>query len=177
MRDWLFRQAVDAPAWRNVAKTAAQVVVLWTLALYVVPVLIVRALGAAEITLFDVRPLPQLGWPLLILASAAGLWSGATMALRGRGTPLPLDHARQLVVTGPYAYVRNPMAIAGLSQGLGVVLILGSLAVAIYVVSGGLFWNQVLRPIEERRLEDQFGDAYRAYRQDVRCWIISWPRR
>jgi protein-S-isoprenylcysteine O-methyltransferase Ste14 len=36
------------------------------------------------------------------------LWE---FAARGRGIPLPIDHPRQLVVTGLYRYVRNPMYV------------------------------------------------------------------
>jgi protein-S-isoprenylcysteine O-methyltransferase Ste14 len=169
----LFREAVEAPAWRNLAKTAAQVVVIWTLALAVVPITIVRALEAAGITWLDFTPARATGWCLFGAASAIGLWSAAVMARSGRGTPLPLDHARVLVASGPYAHVRNPMAITGLMQGFGVALILGSAAVALYVAVGGVFWNQVLRPLEERRLTDRFGDDYRAYQREVRCW---WPQ-
>jgi len=166
----LFREAVDAPAWRNLAKTATQVVVLWTLALWVVPVGIVRTLHALRITWMDVPAFPAAGWVLFGAASGVGLWSAATMARLGRGTPLPLDHARALVVAGPYAYVRNPMAITGLAQGLGVSLVLGSIAVALYVAAGGAIWNWVVRPLEERRLTEQFGESYRAYQRAVRCW-------
>ena len=170
MRVALFREAVDAPAWRNLAKTAVQVVVLWTLALWVVPVAIVRALDAMHVTWLSVTPLPVAGWVLLSVASAVGLWSAATMARLGRGTPLPLDHARALVVAGPYAYVRNPMAVTGLAQGLGVALVLGSVAVALYVAAGGALWNWIVRPLEEQRLTEQFGDSYGAYQRAVRCW-------
>jgi protein-S-isoprenylcysteine O-methyltransferase Ste14 len=172
VRSWLFREAVEAPPWRNLAKTAVQVVVLWSLALWIVPLAIDGALEAAAMTAFDITPRPAPGWAIFLAASATGLWSGAVMARRGAGTPLPLDHARRLVITGPYAHVRNPMAIAGLAQGFGVALMLGSLAVALYVAAGGLFWNVVLRPLEEARLTAQFGDAYRRYQREVPCWVI-----
>jgi protein-S-isoprenylcysteine O-methyltransferase Ste14 len=170
---WLFREAVEAPAWRNIAKTAVQIVVVWSLALWVVPLAIVRGLSAIGIPWFTFTPAPAAGWSIFGLASAIGLWSALTMARLGRGTPFPLDHARALVVAGPYAHIRNPMAVTGLAQGFGVALVIGSAAVALYVAGGGAVWNWIIRPLEERRLTDQFGDAYRAYQLAVRCW---WPR-
>jgi protein-S-isoprenylcysteine O-methyltransferase Ste14 len=168
-----FRVAEPASEARNLAKTALQVVVIWTTTLYFAPLGIV----ALESRLGPTRlaRAPLVGWLALIAFSAFGLWSGYVMATRGRGTPLPLDTARELVIAGPYRVVRNPMAVAGLGQGLGVALMFGSLGVALYVLAGGVLWNFVVRPIEEADLERRFGDAFRAYRRAVPCWRPSWP--
>ena len=96
-----------------------------------------------------------------------------TMAVVGRGTPLPTDCPRHLVVAGPYRWVRNPMAVAGLTQGLAVGLGLGSWWMPVAVLAGGLLWNYAVRPVEEEHLEQLFGDQYREYRAQVNCW---WPR-
>lgn len=93
------------------------------------------------------------------------------MSGEGAGTPLPLSTARHLVTQGPYAYLRNPMAVAGLAQGFSVALILGSWAVAIYTLLGMLVWNFFVRPGEEANLELRFGKAFQQYRREVRCWI------
>jgi len=167
----LFRRAVPASAAWNVTKTLVQSTVLWTIALWVIPSAIVQVTRDMTGDVWRVGPWPRSGWLLFVLSSAGGLWSGWIMATQGRGTPLPLDHAREMVTGGPYAFVRNPMAIFGLGQGVGVALVLGSVAVLLYVAAGGAFWNWVLRPLEERRLLDQFGEGYERYRQHVRCWI------
>jgi protein-S-isoprenylcysteine O-methyltransferase Ste14 len=93
------------------------------------------------------------------------------MARLGAGTPLPLDHANRLVLRGPYAFIRNPMAFTGLTQATAVALILGSTAVLLYVGAGGSFWNWVVRPFEERDLARRFGEPYERYRRAVRCWV------
>src|SRR5437867_2704446 len=49
------------------------------------------------------------------------LWEFAT---RGRGIPAPIDHPKQLVVTGLYRYVRNPMYLGVLLFLLGEALFL-----------------------------------------------------
>lgn len=170
MRAGLFRVAVPAPASWNVLKTLAQSAVLWGLALWIVPLAIVRLAQGWDASWLRFAPWPRTGWTLLAIASAAGLWSGVTMARCGEGTPLPLDHARRLVIAGPYAYIRNPMAVFGLAQGVGVSLVLGSTAVLLYVAVGGCFWNWVLRPLEERDLTACFGGAYERYRRAVPCW-------
>jgi protein-S-isoprenylcysteine O-methyltransferase Ste14 len=110
---------------------------------------------------------------LFLGCSALNLSAGGFLSHRGHGTPLPMHCPRWLVVTGPYAYVRNPMAIAGLGQGLAVVLWLGSWFGLVYVALGGLVWQYIARPAEEADLKRRFGPEYDAYRSEIRCW---WPR-
>jgi protein-S-isoprenylcysteine O-methyltransferase Ste14 len=66
------------------------------------------------------------------------------------------------------------MAMCSLGQGIGVGLWLGSPLVLLYVLIGGLLWNIIARPWEERDMEARFGDAFRHYRAQVRCWIPRW---
>jgi len=40
-----------------------------------------------------------------------------------------------------------------------------------YVACGAVLWNFLARPWEERDLEFQFGEHYRAYKRAVRCWL------
>jgi protein-S-isoprenylcysteine O-methyltransferase Ste14 len=159
----MFREARPAgPAW-NVTKTLLQTCVFWGVFLFVVP----WALGGRG----AFAPQPRLGVALFAVASAVGLASAWTMATRGEGTPLPLDHPRRLVVTGPYRVVRNPMAVAGLAQGWAVGLFLGSYVVLAYCLAGAVVWHFGVRPFEERHLLATFGGEYEDYRRRVRCWL------
>jgi protein-S-isoprenylcysteine O-methyltransferase Ste14 len=169
--DRLFRQARAAGAGWNLTKTLLQIVVFWSTFLVLIP----RGLVALE-RYWGVEPLVTpfsrtTLWAMLLLASALGLTSGILMAVSGAGTPLPLDAPRRLVVRGPYCYVRNPMAIAGLTQGACAALLFQSWFALALVPAGFVVWNYVVRPLEERHLESMFGDEFRAYRRDVRCWI------
>ncbi|WP_323127765.1 methyltransferase family protein [Brevibacterium pigmentatum] len=80
--------------------------------------------------------------------------------------------AHHLVNRGPYAFVRNPMAIAGIVQGVSMGLLIGSWLVVVYALIGSLLWNWLIRPHEEADLIERFGDEYRDYAKRVRCW---WP--
>jgi protein-S-isoprenylcysteine O-methyltransferase Ste14 len=165
----VFERAAPASTTWNVAKTAAQVAVFWSLFLYVIPqglVALERRLGFSA---FDFPP--DAAWVIFLLASVIGLSSGFAMATHGQGTPLPWDAPRRLVVRGPYRYVRNPMAIAGLTQGACVAALLGSWLSLGLVAAGFVVWNFGVRPLEERDLDAQFGDDYRRYCLAVRCWI------
>lgn len=165
----LFRYARPAaPGW-NLAKTLGQIAAFWLLFLVVIP----SALVALEQT-WGVTPFAfptALAWIVLLLASGLGLLSGITMALQGEGTPLPLDAPHHLVVQGPYRHVRNPMAVAGLTQGTCVACLLGSWLSLGLVAVGFVVWNHGVRPIEERELEARYGAPYLRYRSAVRCWI------
>jgi protein-S-isoprenylcysteine O-methyltransferase Ste14 len=169
-----FKPASPATAARNLTKTLLQTVVFWCVFLMAAPLALVALEGALGVPPFAFPTQSWSPWIVFAFASALGLGSGACMAVRGAGTPLPLDCPRRLVVAGPYRYVRNPMAIAGLVQGACVGLVLGSLLTIAYVIAGGLLWNTVVRPVEERDLEARFGSDFQAYRAAVRCWR---PRR
>lgn len=164
-----------SPAW-NVAKTLFQTAVFWTVFLGLLPALVywLETYCGLDEFRFGGWFSRAAGGVLFVLGGSLGLASGMTMAVRGQGTPLPLDGPRRLVLAGPYRWVRNPMAIAGLSQGVAIGLLLGSPAVVWYALSGGPVWNYLVRPWEERDLERRFGADYAHYRQAVRCW---WPRR
>jgi protein-S-isoprenylcysteine O-methyltransferase Ste14 len=154
-----------------VAWTLGQVAVFWATFLWVLP------RGIVELE-------TRMGWSnfthpgqcfasvsLFLAASLLGLWSGVTMATAGHGTPLPTATAPKLVISGPYRFIRNPMALAGILQGLAVGWYLGSFAVLAYAIAGAFVWHVFVRPVEEADLRSRFGDAYERYRQRVQLWI------
>lgn len=112
-----------------------------------------------------------MGWALFILFCLLGLWSGYTMSWYGKGTPLPLDCPQKLVIAGPYKFVRNPMALAGIGQGVSVGIILGSPFVIIYAISGAFLWHYLVKPSEEADLLGRFGEKYVEYCKHVKCWV------
>jgi protein-S-isoprenylcysteine O-methyltransferase Ste14 len=169
----LFRQAGSASVGWNLAKTGVQIIIFWGLLLFLVPYLITRVEERVGLARFSLPPQPVLASVMFFCFSGLGLWSGIIMSRSGSGTPLPLDSPRRLVVSGPYAYVRNPMAIASFSQGFAVGLWLGSASVLVYVIIGVWIWQCLVRPLEEEDLLLHFGPAYEEYRREVRCW---WPR-
>jgi protein-S-isoprenylcysteine O-methyltransferase Ste14 len=157
-------------------KTAAQAAIFWAAFLVAVP-LGIRALEVQVGLATWGLPHPALvtaGAALLVAASTLNLAAAWALAMHGDGTPLPLDPTRRLVVRGPYRWVRNPMAVAGIGQGVAVGLILGSPIVVGYALAGALVWQLLVRPWEEAELLARFGTPYAEYRAAVRCWL---PRR
>jgi protein-S-isoprenylcysteine O-methyltransferase Ste14 len=167
----LFRRAAPGPPGRHVAATLIQIVLFWSFFLLVVPFAIRTLEREQRWPTLEIAGQRPLAATLFLLFSALGVTSGMTMAVRGAGTPLPFDAPNRLVVLGPYAYIRNPMVVAGLGQGFAVALWLGSASVLAYVLLGALLWNYLVRPAEERDLHQAFGDEYASYCRHVRCWI------
>src|SRR5262245_55398891 len=85
------------------------------------------------------------------------LWE---FAARGRGIPAPVDHPKQLVVTGLYRYVRNPMYVGVLILLIGVVILFRSTNLLIYTACWFAFVHLNVLLWEESPLRHQFGDSY-----------------
>ena len=159
----------EAKPMRYLPVTITQMLVFWGFFLGVAPLVIwwLEHRWGLALALPTVVP----GIVIFALASALGVWSAITMATIGKGTPLPMATATELVIAGPYRWVRNPMAVAGIVQGVAVGLMLSSWLVVAYALAGSLLWNYTVRPHEEADLEARFGEPYRVYRDTVRCWI------
>src|SRR2546427_11105597 len=132
------------------------------------PYWIVRHVG----TPLRVEVLPLLlAAPLILLGTATYVWAVCEFGLRGRGTPAPIDPPRQLVVAGPYRYVRNPLSLAVLSVIAGWAVLFGSGAVLRYGLTVAIAYHFIVIRIEEPLLRRRFGDAYEAYCNAVRRWV------
>ena len=120
---------------------------------------------------FNLQATRALGM-LLIVAGLPGLIdSFARFALQGLGTPAPVAPPQNLVVTGLYRYVRNPMYVAVVAVILGQGMLFGDRRLLIY---GGLMWlafHVFVLAYEEPVLADTFGARYDDFRANVPRWI------
>lgn len=167
----LFREARPASTTTLAWWTALQSAAIWTAALVVLPLVLVATEAALGIDRFAFPGQFALAGVLFVVFSALNASAGASMVRWGRGTPLPTACAPRLVVRGPYAYVRNPMAVFGLGQGAAVGLGLGSWLTLGAVVVGGVIWHTLVRPTEEADLARRLGADYAAYRAAVPLWV------
>jgi len=117
------------------------------------------------------RFLPRAEWPFVLgaLLTAAGLlfsvWARVHIGRNWSGiVTIKEDH--ELVTSGPYAIVRHPIYTGLLLGFIGSALARGEwrgvLAVAIVLVA---LWRKLR--VEERFMQQQFGDAYRQYASRV----------
>lgn len=98
--------------------------------------------------------------------------------LRARGTPVPLNPPDELLQTGLYGRVRNPM-LAGVFLALfGVGLLLHSASVVLVWVPGYILVHVLeLKLVEEPELERRFGPAYAEYRKRVPMFFPRLSRK
>lgn len=115
-----------------------------------------------------------LGWlafPLWFVGWTVMIWCFWIFIANGRGTPAPVDPPRNLVVVGPYRFVRNPMYAAGLTALFGWSLWSPSLALIaapfLFFLAAHLF----VTFYEEPTLKKKFGAAYDEYARRVPRWI------
>ncbi len=116
---------------------------------------------------------------LLIVASGGAVlaWSIVDFAIHGRGTLAPVDPPRELVVHGPYRYVRNPMYLGVLTILLGEALFFGSVSLLLYTAAAAVVFTAAVLGYEEPHLRRQFGEPYTRYVTSVRRWIPGPPYR
>lgn len=173
---WPARVARPATTVWLVLKSLIQTAAFWFIFLVALPWAIAAMEARLCVPQFRGMVPWQAGVPIFAAGGLLGLWAAWSMTTIGRGTPFPFDCATRLVLVGPYAHVRNPMAIGGLTQGLAVGLCLGSPSVVAYVFAGALLWDRVIRRWEEDDLAQRFGAAFESYRAEVRCWWPRWGR-
>ena len=165
---------------QRVSGTAVQrtIAVLGSAVFFVVAPCTLAGLVPWSITGWQLRP-PFLGLELtrgigaiMILAGVPGLVDAfARFALQGLGTPAPIAPTRNLVVTGLYRYVRNPIYVAVVAIILGQAVLMGDWRLIIY---GALLWlafHVFVVAYEEPTLERTFGREYEAFRAAVPRWI------
>jgi protein-S-isoprenylcysteine O-methyltransferase Ste14 len=166
------RIARPAPFHRNMVKTLIQMIVMWAIFFGIGPALAYRLESKTPLRgyRFASRRWRATGVVTFLLGWTLAETSAVYMVREGHGTPLPADAPRDLVIAGPYRYVRNPMAMGSFAQGFALAMFVGSPLVTAYVLAGAVGWNYLVRPWEEADLERRFGKPYARYRDSVPCW-------
>lgn len=99
------------------------------------------------------------------------LWAFFLFKKHGNDVLPTAPKAALLLTKGPYMFTRNPMYVGMVVIMLGIALLFGTLP---FFVAAALFYfilNSAHIPFEEHKLENQFGETYRAYMKRTRRWI------
>src|SRR5687768_1336557 len=101
-----------------------------------------------------------LAFPLWLLGIIILLWSFWNFLHEGRGTPAPVDPPKELVATGFYRYVRNPMYVGVLLILIGHFLWFGFWSLLAYTGLAFIATHLFVTFYEEPTLKRKFGVAY-----------------
>jgi protein-S-isoprenylcysteine O-methyltransferase Ste14 len=105
------------------------------------------------------RHLP--GWPLLLAGILLAAWA---IAAAGE---VELESPHRLIDQGPYQYSRNPMYLAWTAIYLGAAFLFNNGWLLICLPALLVYTHSFVIRREERLLDQQFGEAYRRYRDRV----------
>ncbi len=128
-------------------------------------------------TFSDSIPLILLGACILLCGTALAAWTIFLFKTQGQGTPNPKLPPRVFVVSGPYRWSRNPMALGGLLVLLGEAAVYYSPSLLALAVLYGvvIYLNAML--VEEPELRARFGEPYTDYLKRVpRFFPNLWKR-
>jgi protein-S-isoprenylcysteine O-methyltransferase Ste14 len=141
--------------------------------------------GTAAIYLpLALTPDQMVSWGITAAASMLLFLSGATaytwcvwdFASFGRGTPLPLDAPKKLVIRGLYRYSRNPMYVGVLLVILGWAALFRSWGLVGYALLIATGFQLFIVLYEEPHLQSVFGPSYAEYCARVGRWLPRrWP--
>ena len=111
-----------------------------------------------------------LGGVLFLIGGAVAAW-GLLVFRKARTTTVPGKSSTAVVSSGPYRFTRNPMycglIIAYVGEA-GLLVQLWPLIILPFVVA---YLNWIVIPVEESRLQADFGAEYEQYRARIHRWI------
>lgn len=127
-------------------------------------------------------------WPAPVLAAVVGvvcitvggvalIHSFARFVIDGLGTPAPVAPTEELVVTGLYHWVRNPMYLAVELVIVGQALLFRQASLLLYAAIVGAAFAAFVYLYEEPTLTKRYGARYTAYQAAVPRWIPRRPGR
>jgi protein-S-isoprenylcysteine O-methyltransferase Ste14 len=151
-------------------KTALFMLLIPGLLLGVMPIWLVQNDSA----IYSFGFMRWLAIPFWAAGTAITIWCAWAFTVRGHGTPSPTDPPKELVVSGLYRYVRNPIYIGVIILLLGYVFWHPTRAILLIPVIVAVSSHLFVIFYEEPHLRKTFGAAYEEYCKDVPRWI---PRR
>ena len=145
------------------------VVVLPLNVLLIIPLIVLYATGYRWTLNHPL--LLAIGGVLLAGGLCLAAWTMRLFDREGDGTAAPWAPPKNLVLSGPYKYARNPMITGVFMMQIAEALLLNSCAV-LWLFFIFLCANAIYFPFfEERDLEKRFGQQYLEYKRNVPRWI------
>jgi len=121
-------------------------------------------------------------WPqyaavvIFLLGAAAFLHCQWLFAVRGQGTPAPIDPPKRFIRRGLFKWVRNPMYLAVLALVGAEALFLRSWHIGVYFICLACALHVFVMLWEEEVLRRDYGAMYEDYRREVPRWFPRKPK-
>ena len=126
-------------------------------------------------------------WVTIIILFAVGLLYGIRSVIVqntiGQGGPVEIGNieispkTKNLVISGPYKFTRNPMLFGTFLIYLAFALFINSITSVVLVGAIFTFMLTVVVKMEEKRLLNDFGSQYEEYRKKVSMFIPWFHRK
>ena len=110
-----------------------------------------------------------MGVPFIVVGEFLRVWAVGYAGASTRATTL--GAARDLVTTGPYSYVRNPLYLGNFLLSLGVCLVASVYWLVAVLVVGYFFQYLPIIAVEEAYLLESCGVVYQTYQERVPRFI------
>lgn len=111
------------------------------------------------------------GVVLILFGTAFLLYSISLFHFSGKGTPVPINPPKKLVVKGVYKHTRNPMYISLLLILLGYFIVFGQLLLLLNLFIMTVLFHLFVTRYEEPTLNKKFGKTYTDYCKGVPRWL------
>ncbi len=114
---------------------------------------------------------------LLAIGATLALWTVYSF-IKARGSPVPLNPPKKLLITGLYSQIRNPMLLGWIIMLFGVGILLNSISLIFIFTPLFILLNVLyLKTIEEKEMEKKFGKEYLKYKRSVPMFIPRLSKR
>jgi protein-S-isoprenylcysteine O-methyltransferase Ste14 len=118
--------------------------------------------GMPPIAPLDLTAVHAFGVVLVIVGTVVTVTAQVTMGASWRADVDP-EARTDLVTTGPFRFVRNPIFTGTATSALGLALMVPNVLAAAMLIAFVTTWEIQVRRVEEPYLQSVHGDAYRRY--------------
>ncbi len=135
-----------------------------------IPCLLISFLGPPGF--YKIEQPQYIGIIPILIGLVISLWCVYNFIYVGKGTPVPTDPPKKLVIIGMYRFVRNPMYIGILFLLFGEAIFFKSFVLLGYTVCVYCLFQIFIIGFEEPMLKTKFGKEYEDYCNIVPRWLM-----
>ncbi len=140
-----------------------------------IPCLLLSIFGTPDF--FKARHLEYIGIIPILVGITISLWCCYNFLFMGKGTPVPVDPPKKLVVNGLYRFVRNPMYLGILVLLFGESVFFKSYVLLGYAACVFCLFQIFIIGFEETTLRSRFGREYEDYCNTAPRWIFRLNKK